>query len=100
MHNHDKEYWKQYYKAWDDFVRNWFDSEAHPTDTITREYQRSVRGLDLNELPEPYLGNPHEGTRAVFVNLNPGGSFGELVRLGNWKRRNFIQIARMNREDG
>lgn len=82
----DKAYWNQYYQFWDEFVKKWYDSGANPTDKITQLFKKASEGskdteLNLDELPEPYLGNPDKGVKAVFINLNPGmaqkGSYGK-----------------------
>ena len=75
----DKDYWNQYYQFWDEFVKRWYDSGANPTDKITQLFKKASEGskdteLNLDELPEPYLGNPDKGVKAVFINLNPGMS--------------------------
>lgn len=96
--NIDEAYWKQYYNSWDEFVSNWFNNGANPTDAVTEEYKRCVKGLDLNELPEPYLGTPHKRVKAVFINLNPGGSCGELEATKFYSNRNDEQKGWLIRE--
>lgn len=72
------QYWRDYYDFWDSFVRQWFENNACPTNDVTRWYRSCVANLNLDELPEPYLGTPHGKVKAVFINLNPGGSLGDL----------------------
>lgn len=66
-------YWDEYCRFWDEFVEKWFRSNANPQDEVSRLY-RGVVDYNADELPEPYLGNPDAGLKAVFLNLNPGMS--------------------------
>jgi len=83
----DENYWEEeYYKFWDKFVKDWFDSGADPKDEDSREYIRILSdpkyGLNKDELPEPYQGNPKSGVDAVVLHLNPGtqqkGNYGKF----------------------
>ena len=66
-------YWNEYYKFWDEFVKNWFEQRPNePTDEVSQAYKRCVKGLEFDELPEPYYGTPKNGVKAVILNLNPG----------------------------
>lgn len=77
--------WAEYYTYWDNFVQNWFDNHAQPWDEdvsqaffdatiVDRETKATMQAFDFDEMPDPYLGVPHEGVEAVFININPGGS--------------------------
>jgi hypothetical protein len=78
--NLNNEYWNDYYHFWDEWCENWFKARGNDNNAIIEEqnnvfYNLKDKGnLDLNELPEPYLGKPSEGVDAVFLNLNPGMS--------------------------
>lgn len=78
MHKHDTAYWEKYYKFWDDFVGAWFTSMQSQKDRNIAERIAMQFGnassINLDELPEPYYGKPHEDVDAVFINLNPGMS--------------------------
>ena len=63
---------KGFYGPWDEFVKAWWSAKAHPTDSLTKGFEKG-RHLDLGELPEPYLGSP-QGAKAVIINYNPGMS--------------------------
>ena len=70
-------YWKGYQKFWDDFVKEWFTRRhlgEDPQDEVSQAYKTCVKGLEFDELPEPYYGVPYAGStvRAVVINLNPG----------------------------
>lgn len=83
MHNHDTTYWEKYYKFWDDFVGAWFTSMQSLKDRNIAERIAMQFGcassINLDELPEPYYGKPHEDVEAVFINLNPGMSTGDNI---------------------
>ena len=69
--------WDEYYEFWDGFVRNWFESRANPDDDISNLYKEIFTDRDqfnIDELPEPYQGDPASGVEAVVLNLNPGMS--------------------------
>ena len=74
----DKDYWEEYYKFWDDFVVEWFNQRKQgfktPQDEDSQAFYKAVDGLDFDELPNPYFGDPKNGVDAVIINLNPGGS--------------------------
>lgn len=78
--NLNNEYWNGYYHFWDEWCENWFKARGNDKAAITEEQNnvfynlKDSGNLDLNELPEPYLGKPHKGVDAVFLNLNPGMS--------------------------
>lgn len=81
MHNHDKAYWEKYYKFWNDFVGAWFASmqtqgNMNVAERIAMQFG-NASSINLDELPEPYYGKPHEDVEAVFINLNPGMSTGD-----------------------
>lgn len=63
---------KEFYDQWDRFVKNWWDANAQPSDSVTNGFKKG-RHLDLGELPEPYLGSP-QGAKVVIINYNPGMS--------------------------
>lgn len=42
-----------------------------------------ISGLNIDELPTPYLGHPQKGVDAVVIDLNPGGS--ELIGFGDFQ---------------
>lgn len=70
-------YWKGYQKFWDDFVKEWFTRRhlgEDPQDEVSQAYKTCVKGLEFDELPEPYYGAPYAGStvKAVVINLNPG----------------------------
>ena len=70
-----KNYWDEYRDFWDRFIAKWFDERPNePTDKDTQVIKRWVKKLNLDELPEPYLGAPEKGVKAVIINLNPGMS--------------------------
>ena len=79
MYKHDKAYWDKYYKFWDEFVRVWFNSMKSDKNIAERVAMLFGRAscMNLDELPEPYYGKPHEDVDAVFINLNPGISSNE-----------------------
>ena len=81
MHNHDNAYWEEYYKFWDDFVEAWFTAMQNQGNRSIAERIAMQFGnascINLDELPEPYYGKPHEDIDAVFINLNPGMSTGD-----------------------
>ena len=97
-----QQYWKNYYVFWDDFVRQWFENNACPTKgfvgNVTRWYTSCLAKLNLDELPEPYLGTPHGKVKAVFINLNPGGSFGDLEETKFYSKRMDEQRGWLIRE--
>lgn len=76
----DKDYWEEYYKFWDDFVGRWFNQRKQgfktpqDKDKDSKAFCHAVKGLVLDELPNPYFGDPKNGVDAVIINLNPGGS--------------------------
>lgn len=74
------EYWKRFYQDKDDLVRAWHEARVEGKIPSDRMFGSMLsRGvLDVDELPEPYLGFPHEKIEAVMLNLNPGGSAGRL----------------------
>lgn len=76
MRNHDKVYWEQYYKFWDEFVEAWFTSMKSDKNIAEQAAMQfgTASCINLDELPEPYYGKPHEDVDAVFINLNPGMS--------------------------
>lgn len=66
--------WNDYYRYWDEFVRNWLRNGAHPgNDKISKAFL-DMGVFDFNEMPDPYFGTPDKGVEAVFLNINPGGS--------------------------
>lgn len=71
--------WENFYKYWDDFVKNWYNSCANPTDPFTQSLASSFNQknpdtrLDIRELPEPYYGRGDQA-QYVIVHLNPGAS--------------------------
>lgn len=71
--------WKDFYRYWDDFVENWYNSDANPDDLFTQAlagafHQKNPNAqLDIRELPEPYYGHD-EMAKCVIVHLNPGAS--------------------------
>ena len=76
MRSHDKAYWDKYYKFWDEFVGTWFTSmksEKNTAEQVAMQFGKASC-INLDELPEPYYGRPHEDVDAVFINLNPGMS--------------------------
>ena len=82
MHNHDSAYWEQYYKFWDEFVGAWFSSmksQKNIAEQIAMQFG-NASCINLDELPEPYYGKPHEDVDAVFINLNPGMSTGNDLK--------------------
>ena len=73
------QYWKWYYDFWDDFVRSWFEERrgnlvCTEYRNVANEYRKCVKGLNFDELPEPYYGTPAKVVKAVIINLNPGMS--------------------------
>ena len=78
MRNHDKAYWDKYYKFWDEFVGFWFRSMKSDKNIAEQAAMQFGKAscINLDELPEPYYGKPHEDVDAVFINLNPGMSTG------------------------
>ena len=73
--------WKSFYNYWDDFVKNWYNSEASPKDPLTQSLASSFNlknpslRFDIRELPEPYYGRGDtEKCKCVIVHLNPGAS--------------------------
>lgn len=81
MHNHDNVYWEAYYKFWNDFVEAWFaamqtQGNMNVAERIAMQFG-NASSINLDELPEPYYGKPHEDVEAVFINLNPGMSTGD-----------------------
>ena len=74
----NKDYWDDYYSFWDRFVGNWFKEREQgfetPQDKDSKAFCHAVKGLVLDELPNPYFGDPKNGVDAVIINLNPGGS--------------------------
>ena len=78
----DKEYWDGFYKFWDWFVQEWFNGRSNTLGSseydgcnygaISGAYNSCTQGLNFDELPEPYLGRPDKGVKAVIINLNPG----------------------------
>lgn len=93
------QYWQGYYDFWDDFLRRWFESGAKPEDEITRYYDCCVSGLNLDELPEPYLGKPHDDVDAVIINLNPGMSQVD-ERHNSIERQKFYSLRDRYRGNG
>lgn len=83
MQKHDTAYWDTYYKFWDDFVGAWFASMLSQKDWNIAERIAMQFGnassINLDELPEPYYGKPHEDVDAVFINLNPGMSTDDIL---------------------
>lgn len=81
MYNHNSSYWDEYYKFWDEFVKAWFTSmQSQENRNIAERIAMQfgyVSSINLDELPEPYYGKPHEDVNAVFINLNPGMSTGD-----------------------
>ena len=74
------EYWQEYYRFWDDFVREWFENEGSFQGEIGSLYG-DPKLLDVKELPEPYAHRPFDGkdrrrVKAAILNLNPGASSG------------------------
>lgn len=74
------EYWQEYYRFWDDFVREWFENEGSFQGEIGSLYG-DPKLLDVKELPEPYVHRPFDGkdrrrVKAAILNLNPGASSG------------------------
>ena len=71
-------YWNEYYVFWDNFVKDWFESGADPKDEVSSLYRKIVTrekyDFNIDELPEPYQGDPRSGVDAVVLNLNPGMS--------------------------
>lgn len=65
--------WNDYYRYWDEFVRNWLRNGAQPWDEISQAFF-GTGAFDFNEMPDPYFGTPDRGVEAVFLNINPGGS--------------------------
>ena len=86
----DTKYWDDYYEYWDRFVKEWFEQRKAgytiPQDKISKVYKNAVSGLEFDELPTPYLGNPRDGVDAVIINLNPGLS--EIIRFGEFLGEN------------
>ena len=86
----DTKYWDGYYEYWDRFVKEWFEQRkagyTMPQDKISKAYKNAVAGLEFDELPTPYLGNPRDGVDAVIINLNPGLS--EIIRFGEFLDEN------------
>jgi len=71
--------WIEYFDYWDGFIKDWYDSEACPSDEYSMTLSRLFKNknedarLKMGELPEPYYGNPHTA-KGVIVSLNPGES--------------------------
>jgi hypothetical protein len=83
VHNHDNSYWDAYYKFWDGFVEAWFtfmqsQKNWNIAERIAIQFG-NVSSINLDELPEPYYGKPHEDVDAVFINLNPGMSSDDVL---------------------
>ena len=89
----NKSYWNDYHKFWDGFVRNWFKSGAKPQDEVTRRYC-AIAAVNLDELPDPYLGTPEAGVDAVFLNLNPGRSV--IGKYGAFRGKNLEATKAIN----
>lgn len=82
----NQEFWNDYYSHWDKFVKDWFEKvkDLHIDFSNVGPIQayEGVRGLDLKELPEPYvrkvakdgLNYNHGRVKAIMINLNPGAS--------------------------
>lgn len=108
----DKAFWQTYYKFWDDFVGEWFTSmqRQHNLAECTALQFGKACGLNLDELPEPYYGKPHEGVDAVFINLNPGMSSEDDVETAKflsklndpvhpgWLIQEFVELGKCYRE--
>lgn len=74
------EYWQEYYRFWDGFVREWFETGGTFQGEIGSLYG-DPKLLDAKELPEPYAHKPFDGkdgrkVKAAILNLNPGASSG------------------------
>ena len=87
----NKVYWNEYYNFWDKFVKNWFESGADPKDEVSRLYKEIVTceryDFNIDELPEPYQGDPRSGVDAVVLNLNPGMS--QIGHYGAYKGKDL-----------
>lgn len=83
----DQKFWNDYYSYWDNFVKEWFYKVKDlKIDGLLNldpiEEYKCVKGLELKELPEPYirkiskdgLNYKHNHIKAVVINLNPGAS--------------------------
>ena len=87
-----KNYWEEYRNFWDSFVEQWFNQRPNePTDTNTQAIKRWVKELNFDELPEPYLGVPDKGVKAVIINLNPGMSQTDEQEQG-LERQKFYKL--------
>ena len=67
-------YWNDYYNFWDTFVKDWYDFISRGKTISERAFVSFGRAscINVDELPEPYLGSPVGNVEAVFLNLNPG----------------------------
>lgn len=74
------EYWDAYYKFWDQFVKDWFTfiSRNKTISEVAIVSFGKASCINVDELPEPYLGSPDGELEAVFLNLNPGMSDNDL----------------------
>lgn len=66
-------YWEEYYSFWNDQIRAWFEDRRNNRNSeLANLYEKHVRNLVFDELPEPYYGFPHQGVKAVALHHNPG----------------------------
>lgn len=70
--------WQAFRKYWDDFVKDWYTFISRKHTILEEATIRFGRAscINIDELPEPYMGCPENGDDcdAVILNLNPGMS--------------------------
>jgi hypothetical protein len=68
---------EQLRERWDREIKRWSEGADRPTDPLFAEWQRTYRGrgrceVDLNAMPEPWIGEPTAAPGLVLMGLNPG----------------------------
>ena len=86
-------YWKDYYSFWDAQIREWFNGrQENRNSELAERFNRFVRDLVLDDMPEPYYGFPHKGIKAVALHHNPGISKEGSIRNTCDERQKYFSL--------